>query len=974
MWVFIINSMHVRSLIIILIIFFLECFVGSIKAIVITVGDSDDIDHIFSGYEIPQKVIESIDYSCDVLLSRKEFDYLTELFPSSVVTSFHVKKACVYLLAKKKFKQIVLTIDETEQGCSVFFSLHGYWTFSKVTVTGILFDRERYATLYGMDNGEVFEELKHHHAIQKLLEVLRSEGFLQAKIQSFFTYDYKIKAVSVRLHVVRGKQFKCGNIEVAVSYEDSSHNELTLLNSLRSLCTKKLSKSFYQKSKLERIANQIAAYLEQEGYAHSTITMTEKVCYETKTVAILYAISISASRQFIFFGNKFFSKKQLLSQILQLGKSAWLVPASLLAQEIAQIYKDKGFLHSFVEVQEEKNKCIFLIKEGDRLAISHIEIKDSFAYSSDYLVNTFFKQTIKKSYFDYDIFQREKNNLCDFYIKNGYLDIQLVDYSFKDVSCHKSCLVLALDEGKRYTIVDMAIKGFDGTLQLPSLLDGPIYLTNDFIIEQRENIQKQLKIRAQREYIVRPEIKKNDGSSVSLEWNMRPAWVSKKFGKIVALNAVDIPFENIIKECCFTPNVQGESSFVRSTVTRFKTFDVFDAVSLSWQKTKKINGMLDEDYVALQLHYDDPYEVRLKAGFEFKNVSYNRFLGEKLGYKLGGAFIVKNFFHQCSMLRCTADFARFHHELALEYKYPWIFNMPLRGMFKGYVVKYDQPAFLGSKDTLYTAYNNGLLCAMGNSQMFFNWNINFGFDWAKTVISKDVCNEQQQPCFLKIARAINFMPSLLNVFIPYFFIEPTFYIDYLDDKLCPSKGVLTVASIKSMIPISYSKNPSYFVKFLVEQSFFWPFKNVVGALRVRFGHIFHKDFSRVMPSQRFYLGGAESLRGYDRDMAPPLGIYKDEKNNIHEVPRGSKSMVNINMELRFNIFKKWGAVIFHDFGTLGDDLRAHVTKKNMLMTTGLGARYQTPIGPVRFDIGWKWFREQFSKKSFGWYLTVGNAF
>src|SRR5207253_11145192 len=52
---------------------------------------------------------------------------------------------------------------------------------------------------------------------------------------------------------------------------------------------------------------------------------------------------------------------------------------------------------------------------------------------------------------------------------------------------------------------------------------------------------------------------------------------------------------------------------------------------------------------------------------------------------------------------------------------------------------------------------------------------------------------------------------------------------------------------------------------LMEQSFFFPLKSWVVATRIRAGHIFFKDFKNVMPMERFYLGGANSLRSYDTD-------------------------------------------------------------------------------------------------------------
>jgi len=149
---------------------------------------------------------------------------------------------------------------------------------------------------------------------------------------------------------------------------------------------------------------------------------------------------------------------------------------------------------------------------------------------------------------------------------------------------------------------------------------------------------------------------------------------------------------------------------------------------------------------------------------------------------------------------------------------------------------------------------------------------------------------------------------------------------------------------------------------------------VVAALRFRCGHIFYREFSAIMPSERFYLGGSHSLRGYDADLAPPLGIFIDDEHKEHVVPRGGRSMVNGNIELRIPVLKQVGAVLFQDLGALSGTMFANFKPQDILASTGFGVRIFTPLGPLRFDIGWKWRKQIPSERSFAWFLTFGQAF
>lgn len=85
-------------------------------------------------------------------------------------------------------------------------------------------------------------------------------------------------------------------------------------------------------------------------------------------------------------------------------------------------------------------------------------------------------------------------------------------------------------------------------------------------------------------------------------------------------------------------------------------------------------------------------------------------------------------------------------------------------------------------------------------------------------------------------------------------------------------------------------------------------------------------------------------------------------------------MVNMNFEVRIPLFQKFDTVVFQDFGVLVEDI-SHVSYgNNNLAATGFGLRYQTSLGPIRFDIGWKWQKPFPEDTAYAWFLTFGHAF
>lgn len=130
-----------------------------------------------------------------------------------------------------------------------------------------------------------------------------------------------------------------------------------------------------------------------------------------------------------------------------------------------------------------------------------------------------------------------------------------------------------------------------------------------------------------------------------------------------------------------------------------------------------------------------------------------------------------------------------------------------------------------------------------------------------------------------------------------------------------------------------------------------------------------------MPPERFYLGGSHSLRGYPPDHCPPLGSFINEKGEKKWVPQGGKTIMNINIELRVPTFiAPLQGAIFQDFGVLVQDTKLISDDTTKLAATGFGFRYLTPIGPLRFDIGWKWKKSHPDESRHTWFLIFGHAF
>lgn len=107
--------------------------------------------------------------------------------------------------------------------------------------------------------------------------------------------------------------------------------------------------------------------------------------------------------------------------------------------------------------------------------------------------------------------------------------------------------------------------------------------------------------------------------------------------------------------------------------------------------------------------------------------------------------------------------------------------------------------------------------------------------------------------------------------------------------------------------------------------------------------------------ERFFSGGASTHRGFPDNQAGPRDLSTG-------FPVGGKAIVMNTLELRFPLIgDSIGGVLYHDMGNVYTDIDKisfRTSQKDIqdfdyaVHALGFGIRYKTPVGPVRFDIGY----------------------
>jgi outer membrane protein insertion porin family len=205
--------------------------------------------------------------------------------------------------------------------------------------------------------------------------------------------------------------------------------------------------------------------------------------------------------------------------------------------------------------------------------------------------------------------------------------------------------------------------------------------------------------------------------------------------------------------------------------------------------------------------------------------------------------------------------------------------------------------------------------------------------------------------------------------------------DSRDNALDAHRG--TYQSFSFGITPSVLGSSSDFVRFLGRTSLYFPLKPwLTWANNFRVGFAPPFADGRVPLSERFFTGGADSLRGFAINGAGPQRPVTVCSNpgdastcSVISIPVGGLMLAIVNTEARFPIPIKegLGGVVFYDGGNVYSNISLSQFVDNFSHSVGFGIRYRTPVGPIRVDIG-RNLNPLPGLKATQIFVTLGQAF
>ncbi len=801
----------------------------------------------------------------------------------------------------------------------------------------------------GLELGHTYTKSTMDEALRGLKGALADDGLYQATLAVELDRVTNTRLVNVTVLVKSGRRARFGPITF-INHSPFKAHELLKRTKLR-------SGQAVTAERISRGVDRLRKYLVKKNYLTARVDATRGE-YEPQPNAVPLSIRVEAGPEVrLAVEGAHVGGKQLKKLIPIYQEGA--VDPDLLEEgrrNLRNYFEGKGYFNSKVsfltrEGEEGKQeRIVYVVERGTKSRLVRVIFKGNQYFSSELLASRLTIQPasfLSPGRFSPRLLEADVNSIRGIYLASGFRDASVKSKVVDDYEGRKNNLLVEflIDEGPQTKVESLAIHGnqaipTDQLLNVIGSTPGQPYSEAN-ISNDRDNILALYYNSGFPDASFQYQAKRVGANRMGLNYTIHegPQVIVKK---VIVVGYRHTRPGVIRREVQIRQGQPLREADIVSTQDRLYNLGIFNRVDIA---TENPNGGLEEKNVVINTREGDRYTIGYGGGVEAQRIgSTTSATSTALEFSPLGIFDFSklNMFGRAQTLSFKLRASTLQYRGLLSYQIPNLLtNHRFNLLVTGFADKTrNVNTFTG------TTYEGSLQVlqnyARGSTLLY-----RYTFRHVLVDASTLKINPEQIPLYSQPTRVSGF--------------GLTWVRDHRNNPAEATKGSYNTADV-SLYSTSLGSSAS-FLRVFVQNTTYTPFGHIfVFARSTRFG--VEEPFAGTVDNdiplpERFFAGGGNSLRGFGLNQAGP-------RDPVTGFPVGGLAELIFNQEVRFPmrlpfIGTALGGALFYDAGnvyssfdkiTLASSPASPSELNFFSHTVGLGIRYLTPVGPVRFDLGY----------------------